>query len=453
METKLERISKLSKENPEMVFTSIGHLINEDLLKSCHKDMDGKKAVGIDGVTKDMYEEKLDDNLKDLVQRLKRKAYKPKPAKRVEIPKENGKFRPLSIYCYEDKLVQEALRRILEAVFEPHFYDEMMGFRPNRGCHDAIKRLNIMLEKRNTDWVLDADIKGFFDHLSHEWIVKFVESRIKDPNIIRLVRRMLNAGIMKDFNYEVTEEGSGQGSVCSPILANIYMHYVLVWWFKEVIQPKMNGYCGLVVYADDFVVCFQHKKEAEIFYESLKRRLSHFGLEIEEDKTRLIEFGRFAEKDRKDRGEGKPETFTFLGFTHYCSKSNGGWFRVRRKTSKKKFAKACKSVNQKIRDMRTWKLKQIFEKVNQILVGHYHYYGVTDNGRSLYRFLNKVDRILFYWLNRRSNKKSYTWEQYRMMKQFYPLAEPKIYVDVYEDWRKMYKLCKEPYAGKPLVRF
>lgn len=159
METKLERISKLSKENPEMVFTSIGHLINEDLLKSCHKDMDGKKAVGIDGVTKDMYEEKLDDNLKDLVQRLKRKAYKPKPAKRVEIPKENGKFRPLSIYCYEDKLVQEALRRILEAVFEPHFYDEMMGFRPNRGCHDAIKKLNTMLEKRKTCWVLDADIK------------------------------------------------------------------------------------------------------------------------------------------------------------------------------------------------------------------------------------------------------------------------------------------------------
>ena len=221
--------------------------------------MDGKKAVGIDGVTKDMYEEKLDDNLKDLVQRLKRKAYKPKPARRIEIPKENGRFRPLSIYCYEDKLVQEALRRILEAVFEPHFYDEMMGFRPNRGCHDAIKRLSIMLEKRNTDRVPDADIKGFFDHLSHEWIVKFAESRIKDPNIIGLVRRMLKAGIMKDFNYEVTDEGSGQGSVCLPILANIYMHYVLVWWFKEVIQPKMNGYCGLVVYTDDFVVCFQYK--------------------------------------------------------------------------------------------------------------------------------------------------------------------------------------------------
>jgi group II intron reverse transcriptase/maturase len=214
MGTKLARISEMSVEHPDMVFTSIGHLIDVELLTECHRDMDGKKAVGIDGVTKDGYGEKLEENLEELVNRLKSKSYRPKPAKRVEIPKDNGKMRPLSIYCYEDKLVQEAVRRLLEAVFEPHFYDEMMGFRPNRGCHDAIKKLGVMLEKRKTNWVLDADIKGFFDHLDHEWIVKFIESRIKDPNVTRLIRRMLKSGIMKDFQFEETEEGSGQGSLC-----------------------------------------------------------------------------------------------------------------------------------------------------------------------------------------------------------------------------------------------
>ena len=250
METKLARIAELSAQNPKMVFTSIGHLIDVKFLRDCHMMMDGDKAVGIDGITKEDYGRNLDANLVDLVERLKRKSYKPKPARRVEIPKDNGKTRPLSIYCYEDKLVQEALRRILEAVFEPMFYDEMMGFRPNRSCHMALRKLNTMIESNYTNYVLDADIKGFFDHLDHKWIVKFIESRIKDPNIIRLVTRMLKAGIMKDFQYSDTEEGSGQGSVCSPIISLIYMHYVLLWWFKERIQPKLRGYSGIIVYAD-----------------------------------------------------------------------------------------------------------------------------------------------------------------------------------------------------------
>lgn len=208
----------MSQENPDMVFTSIGHLINKEMLKDCHEKIDGSKAVGIDGMNKEEYSRNLEENLEKLVERLKKKSYRPQPARRVEIPKENGKTRPLSIYCYEDKLVQEALRRILEAVFEPHFYDEMMGFRPGRGCHKAIQKLNVMLEKRSTNYVLDADIKGFFDHIDHEWAVKFIESRIKDPNIIRLIRRMLKAGIIEDYRYEETQEGSGQGSVCSPVI-------------------------------------------------------------------------------------------------------------------------------------------------------------------------------------------------------------------------------------------
>lgn len=431
METKLARISQLSSENPNMVFTSVGHLINKELLMECHKDMDGKKATGIDGITKDDYEAKLEENLENLVKQLKQRAYKPKPARRVEIPKEKGKTRPLSIYCYEDKLVQEALRRILEAVFEPHFYDEMMGFRPERNCHKALKMLNTKLEREKTNWVLDADIKGFFDHLDHEWIMKFIESRIKDPNITRIVRRMLKAGIMKDLQHEETEEGSGQGSVCSPIIANIYMHYVLVWWFQEKMKPVMKGYAGLVVYADDFVVCFQYKSDAEVFYKHLKSRMIHFGLELEESKTRLIEFGRFAESNRKDRGDGRPETFTFLGFTHYCSHGKTGRFRVKRKTSKKKLAKKSREINALIREMRFLHINHIVKKLNEILVGYYHYYGITDNSKSLRSFYKVVRYSLFKWLNRRSQRRSYTKEGYRELLRQFPLAQPRIYVSIY----------------------
>ena len=247
-----------------MVFTSIGHLINMELLKDCHAKMEKDKAVGIDGVTKEEYSQKLVENLTDLLNRMRRKAYHPKPARRVEIPKDNGKTRPLSIYCYEDKIVQEALKRLIEAVFEPCFYEEMMGFRPHRGCHDALKMLDNQIGGQKTGWVLDADIKSFFDNIDHEWMMKFVGARIKDPRILRLIKVMLKAGVVKDMGgFEPTEQGSGQGSVCSPILANIYMHYVLLWWFHEVVKPSLKGYAGIVNYADDFVVCFQYKWEAE----------------------------------------------------------------------------------------------------------------------------------------------------------------------------------------------
>ena len=328
--------------------------------------------------------------------------------------------------------MQEALRRILEAVYEPHFYDEMMGFRPNRSCHKALKLLNKMIENNNTNYILDADIKGFFDNLDHEWIIKFVESRIKDANITRLMRRMLKAGIMKDYNYEVEESGSGQGSVCSPIIANIYMHYVLLWWFKEKIQPLLKGFSGAVVYADDFVMSFQYKSDAELVYELLKKRMKHFGLSLEEKKTRLIEFGRFAEANRAKRGEPKPETFNFLGFTHYCSHGKNGKFRVKRKTSRKKFSHKCKEVHKLIGEMRTLPVKEIVKKLNQILVGYYHYYGITDNSRSITSFRYRVTKSLFFWMNRRSQRRSYQWSGFLdMLTKAYPLAKTRIYVSIY----------------------
>ena len=430
MGTKLERIAELSKENPEMVFTSIGHLINKEMLLDCHRKMDGNKAVGIDGVTKEEYEKNLDANLEDLVSRLKRHSYKPKPARRVEIPKDDGKTRPLSIYCYEDKLIQEALRRVLEAVFEPHFYDEMMGFRPNRDCHKALQLLNVYIEKNPTNWIVDADIKSFFNHLDHEWIVKFIESRIKDPNIIRLVRRTLKAGIMEDFHFEPTEEGSGQGSVSSPIIANIYMHYVLVWWFHERVKPAMKGFCGLVVYADDFVACFQYKEDAERFYTALRSRLEHFGLNLQEEKSRLIEFGRYAEQNARKRGN-KPATFDFLGFTHYCSKSSKGWFRVKRKTSRKKFRKKCKEMNSLIKAKRHMPVSELIQWINKVLDGYYNYYAITDNIPKCSEFLYRISRMLFFWLNRISQKKSYTWPQFADMLKVYTLHTPKLKFSIY----------------------
>lgn len=432
METKLARISQMSRENPELVFTSIFHLINVELLKECHEEMDGDKAVGIDGVTKAMYAGKLDSNLESLVNSLRKLSYKPKPARRIEIPKDNGKMRPLNIYCYEDKLVQSAIKKVLEVVFEPAFYNEMMGFRPNRGCHDAIRLLNQMIERNNTSFILDADIKGFFDHLDHNWIIRFIKSRIRDPRFIRLVIRMLKSGIIENYVFEATEEGSGQGAVCSPTIANIYMHYVLIWWFKERMQPLFKGFSGLVAYADDFVVCFQYKRDAENFYYHLKKRMKLFGLEMEESKTRLIGFGRFEEEYRRKTGKGRPETFTFLGFTHYCSTSRNGKFRVKRRTSRKKFAKKCRELNKKLKEMRNWKIGEIFRRVNQILIGYYHYYGITDNIVCISRMRNKVIKMLFYWLNRRSQRRSYTWDQFNNLLIYLPIAKAKIYVNIYD---------------------
>lgn len=430
MNTKLARISQLSKENPDMKFNSIGHLINAEMLKACHHKMDGSKAVGVDGTKKADFEENLEENIDKIITRLRNKSYKPKPARRVEIPKENGKTRSLSIYSYEDKLVQEALRKIIEAVFEPHFYDNMNRFRPERSCHGVIRKLNDMIEHHKTNYILDADIKGFFDNLNHDWIMKFVSSRITDPNILRLIRRMLNGGIVANGAFYVNEFGAGQGNVCAPIIANIYMHYVLIWWFNEKIKPLMTGYCDIVVYADDFVCCFRHKREAEIFYELLKKRMGYFGLSLETNKTRLIYFGRFAETNPAIDGK-KPETFDFLGFTHYCSKSRNGKFRVKRRTAGKKFRKKCKEVNITIKEMRYEKKKYIIKKVNQILTGYYHYYGITDNYHMMENFRTRVIRILFFWMNRRSQRKSYTWEGFNEYLKGNPIIRPKIYVSIY----------------------
>ena len=404
METKLARIADISKERPKEVFTSIYHFLNKDLLILCHKELDGKKATGLDGITKAEYEENLEGNIEQLAKEIQRMSYKPSPAKRIYIPKANGKIRGLAIANYEDKIVQMALKKIIEAIWESKFPKYMYGFRPQKGCHDALKELNWTIERKKVNYVVDADIKGFFDNVNHEWLIKCIEQHIKDPRIIRLIKRFLKAGIVDKTEYKDTTEGTPQGSILSPILANIYMYYVLALWFDKKIKPNFRGESYITIYADDFVCCFQYQNEAELFTNKLLlERLRKFKLEVAKDKTRLIRFGRFAKENNKN---GKVETFDFLGFTHYCGKGRNGNFRVKRKTSRKKFKAKVKEFKIWIKDHRNTKVRDMIEMINIKLKGHYQYFGITDNSESLNKFKNCINKLLWKWLNRRSQRKS-----------------------------------------------
>ena len=431
MGTKLERIAEISAQSKRPNFTSLYHLINAELLKQCHRELNGKKAVGIDEVTKEKYSEALDSNIKDLVLRLKNKAYKPLPTRRVFIPKQNGKLRPLGIVSYEDKIVQLALKKVLEAVYEPRFLNCMYGFRPKRGCHEAVKDVYQHLSHGKINYIVDADVKGFFDHIDHEWMMKFIEWHIKDPNILWLIRKYLKAGVMVDGVYEDTEEGTIQGGNISPTLANIYMHNVLTLWFKLVIQKEVKGECFLVNYADDFVAGFQYKSEAEMYYAKLKERMAYFNLELEDSKSRLIEFGRFAEQNRKAKGLGKPETFDFLGFTFFMGKSRKGYPLPKVKTSRKKFEKSLKSFKTWLYANKEQPARMIVSQLNVKLVGYYRYYGVSFNSFKLGAFLHRVQQFLHKAMNRRGCRRTYTWNGFVDMLKVYPLAKPKIYYALY----------------------
>lgn len=297
METKLVRIAQISRKQPKEVFTSIYHLLNEEMLMKCHKELNGKKATGMDGVTKAEYEENLEENIKNLVNELQNMRYIPSPAKRIYIPKANGKKRGLAIANYEDKIVQLGMKKIIEAVYEPKFLNSMYGFRPNRGCHDALKALNRNIESGKVNYVVDADIKGFFDHIDHKWLIRCVEQRIKDPRMIRMIKRFLKAGIIEKTRKINTTEGTPQGSILSPVLANIYIYYVLSLWFEKKIKTNFKGESYITNYADDNVYCFQYKKEAELFIkELLPKRLRKFGLELAKEKTKMIEFRKICKR-------------------------------------------------------------------------------------------------------------------------------------------------------------
>lgn len=413
---------------------NLASYLNIETLRAIHKTMKSGKASGIDEMTKEEYGLKLESNLENLVKRMKSGSYRPNPTRRVYIPKETkGKMRPLGISCYEDKLVENAIAQILEQIYEPKFYNESFGFRPNKNCHMAVREIIEMVQYRKTNYVVEADIRGFFDNVSHEWLMKMLAHDIADKKFLEIIEKFLKAGIMENGKYLDSEQGTPQGNGASPVLANIYLHYVLDNWFDVIVKRQCEGECYLIRYADDFVCCFQNKREAEIFRQRLEERFRKYGLELAEEKTKILEFGRFARQNREKRGERKPDTFDFLGFTFYCGMDGKKqFFRCRVKTSKKKLRSKIKQMKEWIKDHRTIPLGLIFKTVNAKLRGHYQYYGVTDNTREVKNYLSQTKWLLFKWLNRRSQRKSYTLDTfYNGLLKTFSLLEPSIKVSLF----------------------
>ncbi|MDA8126944.1 MAG: group II intron reverse transcriptase/maturase [Deltaproteobacteria bacterium] len=432
VETKLRRIAEKARREPGFKFTSLYHLMNEELLRGCFKRLRKNATAGIDKMTKDMYAEHLESHLTELTDGLQRMAYIPQPVRRRYIPKPGStKQRPLGIPCFEDKLVQAGLVRILESVYEQDFMEDSYGFRPLRSCHNALRALSETVEHKPISYIVEADIKGFFDRVSQEWLMKFLAHRIEDKRVQRMVKRFLRAGVAEDGSVTVSDEGTPQGGVISPLLANIYLHYVLDLWFERIYRKRCTGYARLIRYADDFVVCFQYKAEAERFHEELGRRLGRFGLEVEPMKTKVMEFGRFAVQNAKRRGE-RAETFEFLGFTHYCgTKRDGKGFRMKRVTARKKFIAKLKDFKEWLKKARILKTRELWETAQAKLRGHYNYYGVTDNLRGIARFGDEVEKLLFKWLNRRGKKNCLNGEKFEEMLKRFPLPKPRIRVSMF----------------------
>lgn len=422
--TGVERIASRACKYSSEPFTALMHHFSVENLRACFEALDGRKALGVDGVTKEQYGKNLEANLQELHRKLHQMSYRPQPVRQVEIPKEDGTMRPLGISCTEDKIIQEMTRRILEAIYEPVFIDTSYGFRPKRSCHDALRQLNSELMCQPVNWVADIDLAKFFDTMPHQEILSVLSMRIKDGKFLRLISRMLKAGIQTPGGVLYDELGSPQGSISSPVIANIFLDHVLDKWFTETVRHHCQGYCAIIRYADDAITVFEREDDARRFMRVLPRRLEKYGLRLNVDKTHLLACGKRYARYCLQSGQ-RPPTFDFLGLTHYWGHSRKGHVRLKRKTSKKRFRRALVDLNMWLRKVRsTSKLPLIWMAVGQKLRGHFNYFGVTDNSRALYSFERKAHTLLFKWLNRRSQKRSFTWDRFLRYQAEFPLARP-----------------------------
>lgn len=431
--SKLKLIAEKARKDKGFKFNSLAHLINEESLSWCYGELKTDKAPGIDGVTVEKYGENLDENLRNLVERMKTKKYRPQPVKRVLIPKPGKKEkRGLGIPAVEDKLVQLMMKKILEVIFEQDFVDFSYGFRPKRSCHQAVKRLDEIVMKTPVNFVVDVDIEKFFDNVSHYWLLRCLEERIDDPNFLLLVRRFLKAGIWEDGIFSQSKVGTPQGGVISPVLANIYLHYVLDIWFERKFKQVSLGHVEMIRYCDDFIVCCESKKDAENFIAELGQRLSKFNLNVSQEKTSVVRFGRWPWNSYNKGKSEKPQTFNFLGFTHYCTKTKSGKFMMGHKTQKEKLRKGLTELNSWLKDIRNlFLLKDWWIILRAKLVGHYNYFGVSGNMRCLQQFKYQANKLIYKWINRRSQKRSMTWETFLGYLDWNPLPQPRIKHDFY----------------------
>lgn len=432
---KLILIANKAKDK-RLKFTSLAHLLNVNYLLECYQLLKRGKAAGIDGRTRESYtEEEIKTKLEETIALLKGKKYHPQPVRRVYIESGSRKRRPLGIPTVIDKIVQLGLTRILSAIFEPLFLPTSYGYRKNRNAHEALKETNHMIMAKKVNWIIEADIKSFFETINHDWLRRMLKERITDPSLLLIIDRFIKSGVMEEGKYQKATEGTPQGGIMSPILANIYLHYVLDLWFEARVEKNLRGYAQLIRYADDFVIGAQHRQEAERMINELVKRFKQFGLTLSKEKTRILEFGRFAQENVGRRGGSKPETFDFLGFTHYCSRTRDGRFAVKVKTNRKRNNRALVAFNQWIKSVRNRKtIKEIWKLIESKLTGHYNYYGVSGNFVSINRYYRRVRSLTFKWLNRRTRTKSWNWEGFERYNSFYPLPKPKLTYAFYNTW-------------------
>ena len=417
----LARIRHAARRARKAKFTALLHHVSVDRLREAYRQLKPKAAPGVDALTWKEYGQTLEERLQDLHGRIHRGSYRAKPSRRVYIPKADGTKRPLGIAAVEDKVLQRAVAQVLNAIYEEDFLGFSYGFRPGRSQHQALDALAVGIKYRKVNWVLDTDIRGFFDAIDHEWLIRFVEHRIGDRRVVRLIRKWLKAGVLEGGKKLVQEKGTPQGATISPLLANLYLHYVFDFWAHHWRQTKAKGDVVIARYADDIVMGFENRGEAMRFQKELGNRFRKFNLELHPEKTRLIQFGRFAAERRKERGQGKPETFDFLGMTHVCGKTKQGGFQIIRHTQKRRMRAKLKDIKEKLRRRMHLPIPAQGIWLRSVITGYFNYHAVPSNGMALSSFRKEVARLWKHSLRRRSQRDKTNWERMaRLVKKWLP---------------------------------